>query len=477
MSRRVALLTVPFSTTIMTSLLVLTTVFASGCASATSTKEVPLGQGQTLDSRSVGSEAANRSNLTLAPEDPLKKITSEPTGTIVGARVNEMLGEVVKLRASVDGRAQQVADVRGIGAASAIQYHSAIAAIEARLQQGTTPGNPILLRQWDDAQANLDQMSTAVSRMNTLSTDISSDASTAGYILGSIKAAMQLSGAVDEDHDHLKAMQDVVSQNVVQVERMKGEVSTDLLRLNSYMNTERNNLQTLAFAIEKGEYLGNNLSTRPLVLQPTPVNTLAGQTVPVPNMYAPVVYASPSQPVQMAPTTSASSMTPAASPAMIGTPEAMDPNARSGMGQGSAVRDGGMASPGYVPSPSPMPVAAPAPAYDNQTQNLNSLPDESGNKLLAVIRFNDPNVQYQKQLYTAVSSAVDQQPSALFTVVAVAPEAGNAAQVAAGTSEAQRHADDVKRSLIEMGMPPSRIAMSAQGDRDAVNSEVHVLVR
>lgn len=475
MSRRFSLLSA-------TSVLVLASMFVTGCASATSTKEVPLAE---PDSRSVGAEGATKSNLTLAPEDPLKKITAEPTGTIVGARVNELLNEVVKLRQGVDARQGQVQEVRGIGAASAIQYHSAIAAIEARLQQGTTPGNPILLRQWDDAQANLDQMSTAVSRMNTLSTDISSDGSTAGYILGSIKAALQLSGAVDEDHDHLKAMQNVVSQNVVQVEQMKTEVSADLLRLNSYMNTERNNLQTLAFAIEKGEYLGNNLSTRPLVLQPTPVATLSGQTVNMPNMYQPVVYASPSVPVQAAPasmqpmqTTSGSTTVQGGyAPAMIGgmppaTEGMMDPNARSGMGMGTAVSE----QPG-MQMQQPVPTVLTPVSYDSQTQNLNSLPDESGNKMLAVIRFNDPNISYQKQLYTAIAGVIDQQPSALFTVVAVAPESGNAAEVAAGSSDAQRHADDVKRSLIEMGLPPSRIAMSAQGDRDAINSEVHVLVR
>ena len=446
----------------------------SGCAAAGSTKELPLARdtqtaaapldGTAPDSRSVGMEGRSALNVQLAPEDPLKRITAEPTGTIVGQRVNDLLSETLKLRESTLARAQQVQDVRGIGAASAIQYHSSVAAIEARLQQGTTPGNPILLRQWDDAQANLDQMSTAVSRLNTLSTDISSDGSTAGYILGSVKAALELSGAVDEDHDHLKILQDTVSQDVVQIERMKTEVSADLLRLNNYMTSERNNLQTLAFAIEKGEYLGNNLTTRPLIMTPAPVATLAGQTVQMapPSAVQPVaapvpaVYGNQLQPMQ-------------ASPAMVApmsSSSLMDPAARSGVGTGSALTDQGAAQP-----------AAYVPVYDPMTQNLKSLPDESGSKTLAIIRFNDPNVQYEKQLYTAIAGAIDQQPNALFTIVAVTPQAGDATQIAAGTAEAQRHADDVKRSLIEMGLPPSRIAMDAEGDRDMRNAEVHVLVR
>ena len=115
--------------------------------------------------------------------------------------------------------------------------------------------------------------------------------------------------------------------------------------------------------------------------------------------------------------------------------------------------------------------------YDPRTQNLTSLPDESTNQTLAIIRFSDPTVKFDKQLYTAVSGALDQAPNALFTVVAVTPQAGNAAQVAMGTAEAQRHADDVKNSLIAMGIQPARIAMSADGDPDAHAAEVHVLVR
>ena len=35
------------------------------------------------------------------------------------------------------------------------RYHGAIAAINARLQVGTTPGNPNLVSQWNVAQAEL----------------------------------------------------------------------------------------------------------------------------------------------------------------------------------------------------------------------------------------------------------------------------------------------------------------------------------
>lgn len=444
------------------ALLVLATTLIAGCAGATSTREVALDQsgaqvgGKTgkravanSDSMAPADQGAS-SNVKLAENDPLASISREPTGTVVGSRVNELMNEVIKLRDQVTTREGQVNDTRGIGASSAVQYYSAVGAIQARLQQGTTPGNPILLRQWDEAQQSLDQMSGAVSRLNTVSTDISGDASLGGYLLESIKAALQLSGAVDEDHAHLHQMQGVVAQQIVKTDRMKTEISGDLTRLNSYITTERNNMQTLAFAIEKGEFIGSSLASRPLMVTDAPVQV---QPAPQQNQLAPAPYAQPTMPVQ-----SSSSMYGGSSALVYPA----DMNARSGMGQGTA-----LGAPG----------AAQHASYDPLTQNLSTLPDESSNQTLAIIRFTDPNIAYEKQLYTAVSSAIDQSPNALFTVVAVTPEAGNAAEIAMGTEAAQRHADDVKNSLVQMGLPPTRIAMSANGDPDARAAEVRVLVR
>ena len=281
------------------SLALLAAICMAGCASAGSTREVPLAAGtqsgasdmqpmqmasaqqpatQSTSFATLASAAPASEGDVDAPEaiempsrDPLARIAHDDTGTVVGKRVGELRTEVANLKSQVNARANETSDVRGIGASSAVQYYSAVGAIQARLQQGTTPGNPILLRQWDEAQANLDQMSGAVSRLNTVSTNISGDASLASYLLESIKAALQLSGAVDEDHDHLKQLQDVVVQQTVQLDRMKSEISGDLTRLNTYITAERNNMQTLALAIEKGEFLGGSLSSRPLVVTDGPI--------------------------------------------------------------------------------------------------------------------------------------------------------------------------------------------------------------
>ena len=103
--------------------------------------------------------------------------------------------------------------------------------------------------------------------------------------------------------------------------------------------------------------------------------------------------------------------------------------------------------------------------------------DTAGRRPLVVIRFDRPNVPYQQALYTAVSRALESHPTAVFDLVAVAPSAGGSARVAINTNKAKRHAEDVKRSLVEMGLPPTRVAVSSKTLGAAKTNEVHLYVR
>ncbi len=103
--------------------------------------------------------------------------------------------------------------------------------------------------------------------------------------------------------------------------------------------------------------------------------------------------------------------------------------------------------------------------------------DTAGRRPLVVIRFDRPNVPYQQALYTAVSRALETHPTAVFDLVAVAPSAGGSARVAINTNKAKRHAEDVKRALVEMGLPPTRVAVSSKTLAAAKTNEVHLYVR
>jgi hypothetical protein len=96
---------------------------------------------------------------------------------------------------------------------------------------------------------------------------------------------------------------------------------------------------------------------------------------------------------------------------------------------------------------------------------------------LVVVRFDRPNVDYQQVLYAALNQALQNRPGASFQVVAVSPTRGTAASVQFAQTAARHHAEDVMRSMSEMGVPATRMAVASTTDPSATVSEVRVFVR
>ena len=101
----------------------------------------------------------------------------------------------------------------------------------------------------------------------------------------------------------------------------------------------------------------------------------------------------------------------------------------------------------------------------------------AGSRPLVIIKFDSPNVAYQQPLFNAVNQALSARPNASFELVAVTPGQGGNAQRAIGSTQAKQNADGVLRSLTQMGLPSSRIAVSSRTSPAAATSEVHVYVR
>jgi hypothetical protein len=96
---------------------------------------------------------------------------------------------------------------------------------------------------------------------------------------------------------------------------------------------------------------------------------------------------------------------------------------------------------------------------------------------LVVIRFDHNNVEYQQILYAALSQALQTRPGAGFSVVAVSPTRGTVTAVQLAQTAAKRHAQEVMRSITEMGVPASRLQVASSTDPNATSSEVRVFVR
>lgn len=309
----------------------------------------------------------------------------QPTGTFVGQKVQSLRGDLQQLQTSLTRQNQQLQSIRNDTARDSQAYHGTVAAINSRLQVGTTPGNPVLMQQWNGAQAELDRINEDVLKMNRLANEVASASAMSSYVLDSVRAARGLSGAVDEDHRQLRILEDETNRTVVQIDRLLTELSSDISRQQQYVANEKSNLNTLALAIKNGQLYGPSLENR--------INQAAAQAV-------------------------------------------------------------------YQPT------SAPAP-------QINSAADRP----LVVIRFDRPGVEYESALYTAVKGALDRRPNAAFDIVAVSPTNGSSSQAAIGSTNARRNAEAVVRSLTNMGLPASRLRLSASTSSTASSGEVHVFVR
>ncbi|WP_439816287.1 hypothetical protein [Zavarzinia sp. CC-PAN008] len=359
---------------------------------AATTSEAPA----SADSYAVAAEPAMASapdagtGLAPAPYDPAQAASGQAgyaastiasTGTAVGARIARMRQDLGALQSDVIAKRADLEQNRAQGVAFSERYHGTVAAINARLQVGTTPGNPVLVEQLRQAQSDLSEIAGSIARLNTLATDSSGDSSRANFLLQEARAAYSLSGALDEDHRQLKLLEDDTQQTVVLIERLMSELTQDINRQTGYVATERANLTTLSLAVETGELLGQSLAN-----YVTPGRDAAGST------------------------------------------------------EGGSARI-------------------------------------DGRRALVIIRFDRPNVAYHQALYTAVSRALERRGDARFDLIAVAPAAGSGAEVALAEAKSRQRADEVLRTLVEMGLPPGRVTVDSATSDEAESSEVRLFVR
>lgn len=244
-----------------------------GCSNLGDTLFPSLSGDDPRAAKAKSSAAAARSDAALPPTyspgpvasaslPPLSVTPGQPTGTYVGAKVQQFRTDLQNLQGSVSQQNQRLQQLRSATIQESQGYFSAVGAINARLQVGTTPGNPILVQQWTEAQAQLNRLDGDIANMNQLATRVSADAAMSGYMLDSVRAAYALSGAVDEDHRQLAILEDEVNRTVVLIDRLLNEVNEDLNRQTTYLSSERRNMTTLSLAIKNGELYGGSLRNR-----------------------------------------------------------------------------------------------------------------------------------------------------------------------------------------------------------------------
>jgi len=186
----------------------------------------------------------------------------KPTGTFVGRKVTQMQNDLSKLQRSVGSLNKRMTQISSQNINSSRRYHEVVAVMNSKLQVGTTPGNPVLVKQWNEAQQKLEAIAEGLGRMDKLSNDAAGEAGLAVWLLESVRATYALSGAVDEDHRRLRVLEDDVNRTVVLVDRLLNELSEDVSRQTTYVANERRNLTTMSLAVKNGELYGASLVNR-----------------------------------------------------------------------------------------------------------------------------------------------------------------------------------------------------------------------
>jgi hypothetical protein len=205
------------------------------------------------------------STLTAAQLDTSQP--GKPTGTLVGQRVIQFRDDLTKLQQGVQEQATRHQQLRQDAESNAGGYQTTVGAINAKLQLGTTRGNPGVIKAWRQAESQLRGVETDVAQMNLLANDAANNASFASYLLDSIRAAYTASGAVDEDHRQLRILEDSTQQTAVSIDRLLNQLSDDINRQNRFLGIERSNLTQLSLAVNNGEFYGSSLASR---TEPTP---------------------------------------------------------------------------------------------------------------------------------------------------------------------------------------------------------------
>jgi hypothetical protein len=176
--------------------------------------------------------------------------------TAVGQKAAQFRADFEKMKGNTESRSSQLATIRAQTIGNVESYHALVGGIRSRLQMGSTPGNPELLAQWNQAQTQLTQIDSDVQTLNKLSALVSADAAASSYLLDSIRASYALSGALEEDHLALRTLEDEVNQNAIVIDRALTGLNDEINRQQQYVTSERTSLVALASDINAGQSYG-----------------------------------------------------------------------------------------------------------------------------------------------------------------------------------------------------------------------------
>ena len=316
-----------------------------------------------------------------------EQMTAEPSGTFVGQKINPLKEDYLAVVEAFLMHRDSYEEVKSRVYGASTEFFGTVAAINTKLQLGTTPGNPVLVRQYDQAQGELDNIEEYLREINLLNQKVNADAGVVALLKSTINKVLRLAGAIDQDHRQLEVLEDDVEKLEIDIARLINEITEEISRQAGFAKIENQNLLVMAVAIRNGEAMGTGILNR---------SFLAAQAL-----------------------------------ADAGPPDSQ---------------------------------------LEIPQVNISGLP-------LVVIRFDDPDINYEKTLFDAIGTTVDKKSDATFGLVAVAPIGKNEGETRINSSKVKKYAERVLRSLVSFGLPSKKVALTAKTSGDVVVPEVHIYVQ
>ena len=185
-----------------------------------------------------------------------------PTGTFVGGKINQFRSDLSSIQNAISSHNNDYLRFKDLVDEQTSVYQGLSSAIRSRLQIGTTPGNPILVGQWNDAQRALEDIQNNVNNLQIVNNRVTADAALIEHLSNAIDSSFFISGAIDEDHNQLKVLKDDVQRTAVLYDRLMNELESKISREIQVLNDERQYMKNLAEDVEIGKF-GGRVSAPP----------------------------------------------------------------------------------------------------------------------------------------------------------------------------------------------------------------------
>ena len=199
----------------------------------------------------------DQANVFAPTASPPPSTSSNPAITQTGTQtvrttIQQLRSDQAALNNGIAAQQAQFNATKGQLASDTRAYSGLVSGIASRLQAGTTPGNPDLVNQWNAAQGRLDAVTLGTGTLNSLASQVTTQASVAGYLLENVRLTLRVGGATDEDHRNQRAIEGETRRSMQQIDGLIADLNAEIARENTFLARERANLATLSYNVNIG---------------------------------------------------------------------------------------------------------------------------------------------------------------------------------------------------------------------------------